>query len=89
MPVLFLAIIFFTQANRDRRSFGKGAIMGFTEVLTIVFVVMKLLGNIDWSWFCVLLPEIIAVAIYILICIIVVINTYRANKEIEKLFGKD
>ena len=63
--------------------------MGFTEVLTIVFIVLKLLGKIDWSWFCVLLPEIIAVAIYILICIIVVINTYRANKEIEKIFGKD
>lgn len=33
--------------------------MGFTEVLTIVFVVMKLVGVINWSWWLVLLPEII------------------------------
>ena len=39
--------------------------MGFTEVLTIVFIVLKLLGAISWGWFYVLLPEIIAVALYI------------------------
>lgn len=39
--------------------------MGFTEVLTIVFVVLKLLGVISWGWFYVLLPEIIAVTLYI------------------------
>ncbi|MFQ1027657.1 hypothetical protein JDW21_19210 [Bacillus subtilis] len=36
------------------------------EVLTIVFIVLKLMGVIGWSWFLVLLPEIIAVAIYVL-----------------------
>ena len=41
--------------------------MGFTEVLTIVFVVLKLIGVISWSWFLVLLPEIIAISIYLLI----------------------
>jgi len=40
--------------------------MGFLEVLTIVFVVLKLTGFISWSWWLVLLPEIIAVAIYVL-----------------------
>ncbi len=39
--------------------------MGFTEVLTIVFVVCKLLGIITWSWWLVLLPEIIAGVLYI------------------------
>jgi hypothetical protein len=38
--------------------------MGFTEVLTIVFVVLKLVGVIDWNWFLVLLPEIIALVFY-------------------------
>lgn len=33
--------------------------MGFLEVLTIVFVVLKLCGAIDWSWWLVLLPLII------------------------------
>ena len=45
--------------------------MGFTEVLTIIFVVLKLLGVIDWNWFLVLLPEIIAFAFYILVIVIV------------------
>ncbi len=39
--------------------------MGFLEVLTIVFVVLKLSEKIDWSWWLVLLPEIIAAVIYI------------------------
>lgn len=33
--------------------------MGFAEMLTIIFVIMKLLGFIDWSWWLVWLPEII------------------------------
>ena len=59
--------------------------MGFTEVLTIVFIVLKLLGKIDWSWFLVLLPEIAAVVFYILLCVSVAIKTHRVNKEIDKI----
>ena len=59
--------------------------MGFTEVLTIIFIVLKLLGKIDWSWFLVLLPEIIAVAIYIILCIAVVVQNYRINKSINRI----
>jgi len=44
--------------------------MGFTEVLTIIFVVCKLLGIITWSWRLVLLPEIIAVAFYVIFVIL-------------------
>lgn len=43
--------------------------MGITEVLTIIFIVLKLLGKIDWSWWLVLLPEILAAVAYILIWI--------------------
>lgn len=45
--------------------------MGFTEVLTIIFIVLKLFGVIDWNWFLVLLPEIIAFAFYILVIVMV------------------
>ena len=41
--------------------------MGITELLTVAFVVLKLLGKIGWPWWQVLLPEIIAVAIYLAI----------------------
>ena len=41
--------------------------MGIMELLTVSFVVLKLLGKIEWSWWQVLLPEIIAGAIYLAI----------------------
>ena len=47
--------------------------MGFCELLTIVFIVLKLVGVISWSWWLVLLPEIIAVLFYVAIIIFRVI----------------
>lgn len=43
--------------------------MGFTEVLTLVFVVLKLTGVINWSWWLVLLPELIVFALLIYYCV--------------------
>ena len=40
--------------------------MGILEALTIVFVVLKLTNVIDWSWWLVLLPEMIAISLYTL-----------------------
>lgn len=31
--------------------------MSFLNVLTLIFVVMKLMGHVDWSWWLVLLPS--------------------------------
>lgn len=47
--------------------------MGFCELLTIVFIVLKLVGVISWNWWLVLLPEIIAVLFYVAIIIFRVI----------------
>lgn len=44
--------------------------MGFTEFLTIVFIVLKLIGVITWSWWLVCLPEIIGIALYITLIVI-------------------
>ena len=57
--------------------------MGFTEVLTIVFIVLKLTGIIDWSWILVFLPEIIAGIIYFIWNIRLAI---QIRKEQKKLF---
>jgi hypothetical protein len=38
--------------------------VGILELLTIIFVVLKIVGTVDWSWWLVLLPEIIAVVFY-------------------------
>jgi hypothetical protein len=47
--------------------------MGFAELLTIIFVACKLMGIISWNWFLVLLPEIIAVTLYIVWLIIAIV----------------
>jgi len=55
--------------------------MGFTEVLTLVFIVLKLTGVIDWGWFYVLLPEIIALTLYVFFLIGGLIIFVKAKKK--------
>lgn len=58
--------------------------MGFTEILTIIFIVLKILNVITWSWWLVLLPEIIGVGIYMIMIIGTLTSVNKANKRIEK-----
>lgn len=62
--------------------------MGFTEVLTIIFIVLKLLNIIDWNWFLVLLPEIIALTICLIIVIIRIFQYRSINKEFKRIKDK-
>ncbi len=39
--------------------------MGFLNILTLVFVVLKATGYIDWSWWLVLLPTFINIMLLI------------------------
>ena len=58
--------------------------MGFCEVLTILFIALKLLGVVSWSWVVVLLPEIIAFGIYILILVLSIFSagiTFNLTKK--------
>ena len=41
--------------------------MGLLEVLLVVFIILKLIGTIDWSWGLVLLPLWIDIGLYTLI----------------------
>ena len=61
--------------------------MGICEVLTIIFVIAKLLGKIDWSWPIVFLPEIIAFVIYAGIILFHIICIKKAEKDFKKTFG--
>lgn len=45
--------------------------MGFTEILTLIFIVLKLAGVIAWSWWAVFSPMLISVVIYVAIAIYV------------------
>ncbi len=54
--------------------------MGFVEVLTIVFIVLKLCGVITWSWIWILSPVLFTFAIYgiiFAIAIVVAVNKGR------------
>lgn len=58
--------------------------MGFTEILTIVFIVLKLIGVISWSWWLVLLPEIIALGIYVIIFVLSIVGVIGTNRKVKK-----
>jgi len=57
--------------------------MGILEVLTIVFIVLKLIGTIDWSWWVVLWPTIISVPFYVIWFGAVVIAMRRTSKKVK------
>lgn len=62
--------------------------MGFTEILTIIFVLLKVFGVISWSWWLVFSPEIIMIVIYIIL-IIASIRTHRkATKRFDDMWNK-
>jgi len=45
--------------------------MGFLEVLTLIFIVLKVLGIITWGWLAVLSPFIIGIIIDIIILLFI------------------
>lgn len=64
--------------------------MGIAEVLTIVFVVLKLTDVIAWSWWLVLLPAILSFSLYAIIglvklgmVLIAVVAVKRREKKAE------
>ena len=55
--------------------------IGFCGLLTIVFIVLKLVGVINWSWFWVLSPMIFSISLTILILLIVFAIVIWANSK--------
>ncbi len=62
---------YFGHDNGSNKSSAGG--IGFCGLLTIAFVVLKLCHVIDWSWWWVLSPIWISLALVLLICAIMVI----------------
>lgn len=52
---------------------GAGTGIGFCDVLAIIFIVLKLVGVINWSWWIVLLPILIPVGILALFIILMIL----------------
>lgn len=72
----------------DKKTSSTSSGIGFCGLLTIVFITLKLLDKIDWSWWWVLspvwLPIALAAGIYVLFLIIMAINAIFV-----KIFGDD
>ena len=70
---------------KNNESKGATGGIGFVGLLTIVFITLKLLGKITWSWVWVLspiwIPIIICVAIIIIVFIVDVISSHRRQKR--------
>ena len=63
----------------NNSDYGTGGV-GFCGLLAIVFIVLKLCGVISWSWWWVLSPIWIPIAIAVLI-IIIGVSVYLAKKR--------
>lgn len=46
----------------SKTSSSSGGGVGFLGLLTIVFITLKLIGKIDWSWWWVLSPILVGIA---------------------------
>ena len=51
--------------------------MGICEILTIIFVIAKIMGKIDWSWLSVFIPMYVAVSFYLGIVSIAVYAIFK------------
>lgn len=62
--------------------------MGFTEVLTIIFILLKGFGVITWSWWLVFLPEIIGLVLYVGLAVAYAIGAEQRRKNVYKSFRR-
>ena len=59
------------MSSETKVSYSGG--IGFSGLLTIVFIILKLIGKIDWSWWWVLSPLWITFILCMLIFILMII----------------
>lgn len=70
---------------REEKSSSSSAGVGFTGLLQLVFITLKLCGVINWPWKYVLIPLWIDIAVVVVILLVVMILAIRKvdkeNKE--------
>jgi hypothetical protein len=62
--------------------------MGFTEVVTVILILLKIFGVIHWNWFYVLLPEGIAFLLYVVLIIGIAMAGREADREIDEYIAQ-
>ena len=65
------------QMNNNSGTSG----LGLASVLTIIFVVLKLVGVIAWSWWWVFSPILIDIGLAIIVLIIYTVYVAHENKK--------
>jgi hypothetical protein len=68
------------SSNRNNSSSG----IGICGVLTIVFIVLKLVGVINWSWLWVLCPLWIDILLTVIVLVIITIIDKMTRKKTWK-----
>ena len=76
------------MSTSDNNSSSTG--IGFTGLLTIVFITLKLTGFIDWSWWLVLLPLVFHIFAYtvLMLALLFLLSSYIARFLHSTLFGE-
>lgn len=59
------------MSNTNNNSSAVSGGIGFTGLLTVAFIVLKLCNVITWSWFWVLSPLIFSVGLVLLILLVI------------------
>lgn len=70
--------------NKSSSSSSSG--IGFVGLLTIVFIALKLLGKIDWSWLWVLSPLWIGFCVLMAVLFLLVIIAFIIEVNKKKRF---
>jgi ABC-type antimicrobial peptide transport system permease subunit len=55
--------------------------VNFLNLLTIIFIIAKLTGYIEWSWFLVLLPTIFSVGVSFIFLFVMFITAAKVKKR--------
>lgn len=63
----------------DKKTSSSG--LGLSSVLTVIFVVLKLVGVIDWSWWWIFSPLLIDIGLAVIILAIYAIYVVHDSKE--------
>ena len=73
---------------KNNENKGTSGGIGFVGLLTIVFITLKLLGKITWSWVWVLSPIWISLIIYVVIIIIALIAAAISSRRRYKRWNR-
>ena len=67
--------------SNNNRSSAAGGGLNILGVVEIVFIILKLLGIINWSWWIVLIPLWIDLGITLLVILVIIVAIIIDNKR--------